>query len=60
MRINRYSESTTVIIDWRDSPRHRGLPAARSANLKIIANPVNPLAKTTLIDPPAKIVNFIL
>ena len=31
-----------------------------SANLKIVANPVNPLTKTTLIDPPAEIMNFVL
>ena len=60
MRINGYSEGTTAIIDRKDSPRNKGLPAATSADFKIVANPVNPLSKTTLIDPPTEIVNFIL
>jgi hypothetical protein len=60
MWINRYSESAIAIINGKDPPRNRGLPAATSADFKIVADPVNPLTKMPLIDPPAEIVNLIL
>jgi len=60
MWINRYSESAIAIIDGKDPPRNRGLPAATSADFKIVADPVNPFTKMPLIDPPAEIVNLIL
>ena len=59
MWINRYSEGTAVIIDGKDSPRYRGLATANSSDIKVVAGPVNPLPKTTLIHPPAEILNFI-
>jgi hypothetical protein len=60
MRINRYSEGTAANIDGRNSPRHRRLLTARSADLKIVADSFNPLMKTTLVDPATEIVNLVL
>jgi hypothetical protein len=60
MRINRYFERATAIINGNDPPRNRRLPAATSADLEIVANPVNPLTKMPLIDPSTEIVDLIL
>jgi hypothetical protein len=60
MWINRYFERAIAIINGKDPPRNSRLPAATSANFKIVADPVNPLTKMPLIDPPTEIVNLIL
>jgi len=60
MWINRYSEGAIAIINGKDPPRNRRLPAATSADFKIVADPVNPLTKMPLINPPTEIVNLIL
>jgi hypothetical protein len=59
MRIHGYTERTAAIIDGGNSPRHRRLSAAASADLKIVADPFNPLTKTTFVDPATKVVNFV-
>ena len=59
VRIDRNSKRAGVAIRRNDPPRHKRLPPPRPADLKVITNPINPLAAPPLVDPTTKVVNLI-
>ena len=59
VRVNRNSEHTVSVVDRENPPRHGRHAAAASANLQIVADPVNPLSEFPLEYPATEVVNLI-
>ena len=56
---HRYAERTGAIADWLYPPRYSRLATARPADLEVVTDALDPVAKAAFIDPATEIVNLI-
>ena len=60
VRTHRYAQGAMLIIDRSDPPGYRRHAATGPTNFQVIAHAFMPLAKVSLINPPAEIMDFVL